>query len=155
MLPWLRIAAELDPHRVETYTVTAYWLRTRLGNVKAAEEFLRDGLRANPDSHEILFELGRLYYENRNDADRARNVWLAAVRKFEQQAAAEPEPDWFPLQQLLVHLARLEETEGHLDQAIHHLERLKPLSPAPVEIQKHIDLLSARSKPTALGPPPR
>src|SRR5436190_3687213 len=30
ILPWLRLSAELDPQRVETYTVAAYWLRSRL-----------------------------------------------------------------------------------------------------------------------------
>ena len=27
ILPWLRISAELDPQKIETYTVAAYWLR--------------------------------------------------------------------------------------------------------------------------------
>src|ERR1017187_3456115 len=27
IMPWLKISAELDVHRVETYLVTAYWLR--------------------------------------------------------------------------------------------------------------------------------
>src|SRR5262245_14288817 len=63
ILPWLRLSAELDPERVDTYTVAAYWLRG-LGKVTEAEQFLREGLRANPDSYEILYELGRLYYES-------------------------------------------------------------------------------------------
>ena len=74
ILPWLRLSAELDPHRVDTYTVAAYWLRERMNKVNDAEAFLRDGLRANPDSHEILFELGRLYAENNRDVPRARAV---------------------------------------------------------------------------------
>src|SRR5947208_13930363 len=72
ILPWLRLSAELDPQRVDTYTVAAFWLRVRLGKVKEAEQFLREGLQANPNSHEILFELGRLYHENYHDANRAR-----------------------------------------------------------------------------------
>src|SRR6266705_3065570 len=63
MLPWLRVSAALDPQRIDTYTVAAYWLR-RLGKVTDAEQFLREGLRANPNSYDILFELGRLYHEN-------------------------------------------------------------------------------------------
>ena len=74
ILPWLKLSAELDPQKIETYTVAAYWLRD-LGKVKEAEDFLREGLRNNPDSYEILFELGRLYYENNHDPARARNVW--------------------------------------------------------------------------------
>src|ERR1051325_908016 len=48
ILPWLKLSADLDPQRVETYTVAAYWLRHRLGKVKEAEEVLREGLRNNP-----------------------------------------------------------------------------------------------------------
>ena len=51
----------------ETYTVTAYWLRERMGKVDEAEKFLREGLRENPDSYEIMYELGRVYAENQND----------------------------------------------------------------------------------------
>src|SRR5260370_28350202 len=55
ILPWLRLSAELDPQRVETYTVAAYWLR-KLGDVAEAERFLRQGLPATPHSYEIPFE---------------------------------------------------------------------------------------------------
>src|SRR5437667_4857091 len=58
ILPWLRLSAELDPNSVRTYTVAAYWLRERMGKVAEAEQFLREGLRANPGSYAILFELG-------------------------------------------------------------------------------------------------
>ena len=81
ILPWLKLSAELDPQKIETYTVAAYWLRD-LGKVKEAEDFLREGLRNNPDSYEILFELGRLYYENNHDPARARNVWELGLRKW-------------------------------------------------------------------------
>ena len=33
ILPWLKLSADLDPQRVDTYTVAAYWLRVRLGKV--------------------------------------------------------------------------------------------------------------------------
>src|SRR5262249_37768508 len=62
MLPWFRFSAELDPHRIDTYTVASYWLE-RLGKVDEATDFLRDGLRANPGDPEILTELGRLFFK--------------------------------------------------------------------------------------------
>src|SRR5271154_3089208 len=82
ILPWLKLSAELDPENVQTYTVTAFWLRERMHKVAEANQVLLEGLRNNPDSYEILFELGRLYYENYHDAERARNVWELAVRKY-------------------------------------------------------------------------
>ena len=80
ILPWLQLAADMDPQMVQTYTVAAYWLRTSIHNPKEAEAFLRDGLRNNPDDCEILFELGRLYNEDYHDTNRARNVLMAALR---------------------------------------------------------------------------
>src|ERR1700733_7396566 len=65
ILPWLKISSELDPDNVQTYVVTAYWLRQRMNKTDEAEQVLREGLRNNPDSCELLFELGRLYHESR------------------------------------------------------------------------------------------
>ncbi len=59
ILPWLKLSAELDPNRIDTYVTASYWLRTRLTNYDDAEKFVREGLHANPDSHELYLELGR------------------------------------------------------------------------------------------------
>ena len=59
LLPWLKLAATLDPERPETYIVTSFWLRSQLDKPNEAEQFLREGLRANPGHPEMLFELGR------------------------------------------------------------------------------------------------
>ena len=139
ILPWLRLAAELDPHRVDSYTVAAYWLRERLNRVPDAEAFLRDGLRANPDSYEILFELGRLYAENNRDVPRARAVLELAINKWIQQEAAKPAPDASSYRLILGQLATLEEQTGNLDRALSHYTRLKNISPQPDSIQRRID----------------
>src|SRR6266704_6051864 len=144
ILPWLRLSAELDPQRVDTYTVAAYWLRKPLGKVAEAEQFLRQGFRANPGSYEILFELGRLYYENHHDADQARNLWELAARRWREQEPGKKEPDNFALEEITVSLARLEEEQGHWGPAIEWLEQAKRLSPAPEALQKQID--EARQK---------
>jgi tetratricopeptide (TPR) repeat protein len=144
ILPWLRLSAALDPQRVETYTLAAYWLRKHLGKVKEADAFLRDGLRANPDSYEVLFELGRLYDENYQDARRARNVWELAVRQWREQESNKPEPDVTAYRELVTHLARLEEREGNLREAVMYLEELKKVSPGPELIQQQIDELKQK-----------
>ncbi len=144
ILPWLRISAELDPERIETYTVAAFWLRNRLQKVKEAETFLREGLKANPNSHEILFELGRLYYENYHDAVRARNVWELALRKWTTQEITKKEPNLFELEQITVHLARLEEDQGNLQRAIELLRMAMKATPRPDLLQKQVDDLQKR-----------
>lgn len=144
ILPWLRLAAELDPHRVETYTTAAYWLRERLNRLPDAEAFLRDGLRANPNSPEILFELGRLYADNNRDVARARAVLELAGARWLQQEAGKPEPDLPTYARILGLLGDLEDRAGNLAAALAHFTRLKTISPAPAAIQRRLDDLQAR-----------
>jgi len=153
ILPWLRLATSLDPQRVETYPVTAYWLREQLNQVKEAEAFLREGLRANSDSYEILFELGRLYAENDRDVPRARIVLELAVEKWLRQEAGKPRPDHVAYRQIVGQLAGLEERAGNFERALAHYTRLQRLSPNPQAIQQQMDEL--RSKLTAPGPKPK
>jgi|SRR5579872_2761026 len=153
ILPWLQLSAEMDPNRIETYMVTAYWLRKKMGKADEAEQFLREGLRANPGNPAILFELGRIYREDRKDPTRARNLWELGVKKLDEQKAPKKEQDNFILFQLALYLARLEEGEGNLKATEAWLEKLKPLSPQPEEIQKQIDeIRRKRMAPTSAAP---
>ena len=153
MLPWLRLSAELDPHRVETYTVAAYWLRRDLNKPKEAEQFLREGLTANPQSYEILFELGRLYEENYHDATRARNDWEAALRRWAETEGRKPEPDVLAFGRIAVRLAHLEEELGHNDRALELLRITiaHQASPHPEALRAQMESVQARMK-TAAAP---
>jgi tetratricopeptide (TPR) repeat protein len=155
ILPWLKLSAELDPENVKTYTVTAFWLRTRLNQVPEAEQVLREGLRHNPDNAQLLFELGRIYFENDHNPARARNIWEAALRSWARQAPGVPQSkrlektnenfdDRFLFEQLQTYLAQLEEKAGNLDAAIAHWEQAKLASPNPQDLQKHIDELKQK-----------
>lgn len=153
ILPWLRLAAELDPQRVETFTVTAYWLREHLNQVKEAEAFLREGLRANPQSYEILFELGRLYAENDRDVPRARSVLELAIEKWLRQEASKVSPDHVSYRQILGQLAALEERTGNLERALAHYIRVAQVSPNPATVQKRIAELRAKLAAPQNTPP--
>lgn len=146
MLPWLKLSAELDPHRIDTYTVAAYWLRRSLGKPKEAAAFLREGLRNNPDSYELMYELGLLEYDNNHDAFRARNLWERALRQWTRQESGKKEPDKAALDGILVNLARLEAHEGNLDAAIYYFENAKKVSPNPQALQEQIDELKSKGK---------
>jgi tetratricopeptide (TPR) repeat protein len=145
LLPWLRLAAELDPQRPESYVVASYWLRSRLGKVDEAEQFLREGLRTNPGDCEILFELGRIYRENRHDAARARNLWELALAKWQEREAGRAEPNMFLRAQLLGQLAKLEEEHQNFPRAIEHLQLLREISPNKDAIQKWIEELKSKT----------
>jgi len=138
ILPWLKLAAQLDPNRVESYTVAAFWLRD-LGRKAEAEAFLREGLRHNPQSFELLFELGRCYFD-RNDLDRARNVWELAMRRWREQEnpKAPEQQNRFMAEQILNNLARLEARAGNREKAAEWLGIVKKISPHPEEIDRRI-----------------
>ena len=139
ILPWLRLSAELDPQRVETYTVASFWLCTRLGKVAEAEQFLREGLRSNPNSYEILAELGRLYLMHKHEPDSARNVLELAVARWTERNANLKEPDLHALRQIADFLAGLEEQAGNYPRAIYWFELAKQGSPNPTVLQQRIE----------------
>jgi tetratricopeptide (TPR) repeat protein len=151
ILPWLKLSASLDPRRVDTYTTTAFWLRSRLGKSREAEDFLRDGLRHNPRDPSILFELGRIFFQDRKEHDRARNVFEAALRYLPAPPPDAEQPDRFLELQLVSHLAELEEETGNLERSIRLWEHAKTITPNPAGPQKHIDDL--RTKLSATGSP--
>jgi tetratricopeptide (TPR) repeat protein len=141
ILPWLRISAGLDPHRIDTYTVAAYWLRDSLGKVNEAEQFLREGLRNNPSSYELWYELGVLYFENRHDLVRARNTWELALRYWQKDEPSKPEPDLIGFEKIVVHLANLEQREGHLEKALGYFRMCLKTSPNPAIVREQIQQL--------------
>jgi tetratricopeptide (TPR) repeat protein len=158
ILPWLKLAADMNPQMVETYTVGAYWLRTGLNNSKEAQAFLFEGLHNNPGNTELMFDLGQLYDESYHETDRARNVWTAALRNWEAQSAnlktnAESQ---LVCDEITMNLGRLEEGAGNWNQAIHYFEMAAQVSPSPGAIQKQIDeirqKLAAQSSVTNSSP---
>ncbi|MCL4789308.1 MAG: hypothetical protein KJ070_21340 [Verrucomicrobia bacterium] len=138
ILPWLKLAQELDPEEPLTYTVTAYWLRSRMNKPREAELLLREGLKTLPDHPALQFELGRIFLENQKDPTRARNIWEHAVKSWQKQEAAKPDPDKFILEQILTHLAKLEEETGNVPIAINYWEQAKILMPQREGIPQRI-----------------
>lgn len=146
ILPWLKLAIELDPQSIETYTTAAYWLRRDLQQPDQAELVLREGLRNNPTNYELLFEMGLLYKENKHDHDRARNLWLAAQRCWLQQnEEARKESESF-FSKIASNLGELEEAGGHHELAVKYFEQAKPYSPKPEAIQGWIDRIRAAAQ---------
>jgi hypothetical protein len=142
ILPWLKLSADLDPDNVQTYTVTAYWLRQRMNNVKEADAVLHEGLRNCPDSYDILFELGRLYFDSYHDHERARNVWELGVKKWQRLDPQTQQENRLIMDQLTTHLAKLEEDAGNLPKAIQWFELAKNYSLTPDAVQQQINRLN-------------
>src|SRR5260221_640921 len=138
ILPWLQLSAQLDPNTIRSYTVGAYWLRERMGKTAEAERFLREGLRENPGSYEILYELGRVFDENHHDTARARNLWEPALRNWQIVEPPKKEPDVFLFLEIVSHLAGLEEKEGNYRQALAYMELWQQRSPFQDQVQERI-----------------
>jgi tetratricopeptide (TPR) repeat protein len=149
ILPWLRLAQELDPEEPLTYTVTAYWLRSKMGKIREAESVLREGLEHLPNHPALLFELGRIYFKDRSDPARSRNLWQRASQEWQKQEGLKADPDTFILQQIQTHLAQLEEEAGNVAAAIRYWEQAKAFSPQPEAVQKRI--VELRQKQSAAG----
>jgi len=152
MLPWLKLSAELDPQRIQTYITTAYWLRKGLGKSAEAEDFIRDGLKANPHSPDLLYALGEIRLQDHQDYVHAKNILLAAKKEWHQRDDPKPAvskdgeetKDYLLLESILGGLITEEEAAGHPDQAVRYLEELKPDAADPKGVQDRIDELQAK-----------
>lgn len=147
ILPWLKLAIELDPQGIETYTSTAYWLRKRLGRAEQAEKILREGIRNNPTSYELLFEMGRLYQDEHHDLERARNIWRYALRCWLEQSPEAREDSRIAGSKIASYLGELEKQAGQLPQAIAYFELASKYSPQPEGLLKKIAELRAKLGP--------
>jgi len=140
MLPWLRIAAELDPHQVNTYLVGSYWLR-QVSKSAEAEKFVREGLDANPRNSELYVELAQIYLKDRQNPERAQRLYELALQSWEDIERPKESPNLILLASITSNLARLAEAKGDLTGAISHLERGREASPHPDVIAKQIEEL--------------
>lgn len=154
ILPWFWLAAALNPRNPEAYLEAAYWLRRDSRHPAEAEAFLRQGLRANPCSYEIRFELGRVFEEDRHAPAVARIHWECGLQLWEQGNAGRRTPDDFMLRRLSGSLARLEEQQGNYEQALRHWARLKPFSASPAKIESWMQELRAKLAPPTNTPAP-
>jgi tetratricopeptide (TPR) repeat protein len=152
ILPWLQLSSKLDPEDIRTYLVMAYWLRNKLNKVPEAEAILREGLRHNPGNPQLLFELGRIYFDNYHKPAQARSIWEAALRTWEEEAPGvalserlkdnnENFDDRFLFEQIQEHLAQLEEQEGNYSTAIADLQQAQLGSSKADALQVQIDAL--------------
>jgi len=104
--PVAQTSADLDPHDIDSYLTASYWLRTSLNRPQEAEQFLREGLRANPDSYEILLELGRVFAYSLKNNFVARNIFDLARQKWQRQEAAGKKPEAHAYEEILVNWSR-------------------------------------------------
>jgi hypothetical protein len=140
ILPWLKLSAELDPKRVQTYIVTAYWLR-RMDKPDESKQVLREGLKENPGNPQLLFDLGRLFLETQHNPVGARKVWEAGLRNLDSLPLADKTnvQNRFSQEQILAALANLEIQAGNTNRVLDLLHQLKEVTTTPVAVEKWIN----------------
>jgi tetratricopeptide (TPR) repeat protein len=146
LLPWLKLAATLDPERPETYIVASFWLRSQLGKPNEAEQFLREGLISNPGHPEMLFELGRIYQENRHNPERARNLWEISLKNYHERMNTPEKENLLLHAQILGNLARLEDEAKHFNKGAEYLRELEGFSPHKETVRKWREELEQKAK---------
>lgn len=65
-LPWLRLATQSDPHNLEIYLVTSFWLAGECGRPDLATQVIEEALEKNPGRYELYLEKGRMHLSNFN-----------------------------------------------------------------------------------------
>jgi len=144
ILPWLQLSADMDPNNIKTFLTAAYWLRTALNKPDEAERFLRRGLRANPDSFDILLELGRVYLNNKKNPGVAHNIFELAVQKWRRQDAAGNKPDPHSYEDIRVEMVRADEALGDLKQQLADLEELILVAQNKDVLRREIEEMKAK-----------
>lgn len=155
ILPWLKLATDMNPQYIEAYRVGYYWLY-RLHKPEQARDFLLEGLRNNPGNPGLLFDLGWLYHKDFHDPNRARNVWQAALRCWQSQSEKVRRSVEAKrlCDNITINLAHLEEKAGNWPQALKYLEMTKQVSPYPKAIQEQINEIEKKMAPQSGTPKP-
>lgn len=69
IMPLFRMITLLDPHFIQAYDTGAYSLVVNLNRVKEGLDFLKEGIRNNPDSFELSWEYGFLMFYEKDYAE--------------------------------------------------------------------------------------
>jgi len=112
---------------------------------------LRQGLKALPEHPALRFELGRIYLKNSQDVARARNTWRHTAKTWRKQEESKTAPDNFVLEQILTHLAKLEEDAGNLSPAINYWEQANAFLPERKGIPERIQELRQKLAPAPVA----
>jgi tetratricopeptide (TPR) repeat protein len=136
IVPWLYFAHKLDPHNVEVYTITAYYLANRLGKTSEAVSFLKRGMVLNPDSWELCAEMGLLMYKNVKDS-------VSAIRFLRRaNALLDQSPhDRYDRRRVLTPLANAYLEAGDRGKALDVFMRIEDLAPESVSVKQKINEL--------------
>ena len=137
IMPWLKFAIEMDPHNVEAYLVTAYWLSHGGQDTQAALSVLRQAVLNNPNDYRILTERAKIYMLL-HEEQKAKQSLDAALRVWPSNQDPADEQTKMDLSQILTYRAFIYEMDGDAKGALQQYERSLALFPDQQGLQKRV-----------------
>jgi tetratricopeptide (TPR) repeat protein len=149
ILPWLKLASRADPHNVEAFLVSAFWVTTGLHRNDLANQILAEAQRLNPGDYRIPLEKSRLAIRTGNLT--AAFSSLETVLTLQSHAPASiGEPDrQFALDraETFTFLGFLNEISGTPSKAVECFKNALAIFPERVYIKTRVTLLENGKTP--------
>lgn len=133
IMPLVRIVTWLDSHFVLAYQVGAWTLGDRLKKPTEAEEFLKEGIRNNPDRYELYSELGFTYFFYLKDYPKAAIAFGRALQL--------PIANLNETKKLIRMLAYCYEKSGEIEKAVKILEKYIQIDPKNGKARQRLERL--------------
>jgi tetratricopeptide (TPR) repeat protein len=146
ILPWLRAATQLDPHNIQVYLVTAYWLAGGMRRPDLALDVLREAQANNPFDYEVHTEKGRILLRQGKRAE-AGHEFDAGLAFWPGNQDPASEDARLGRQNLLLHRALMDEMDGRMTNAVRLLKDILVMAPQRMHIQERIDSLMQGAAP--------
>lgn len=86
IIPWYVYAVRLNPKDTGAFATGGYWIGRVLEQPDKGLVFLKEGLRANPQSWEIANEIAMIYLAEKNDYQNALDYALKAFKFLEYES---------------------------------------------------------------------
>ncbi len=80
LIPWYQLLAKFNPNYIQAYVNGAFFMSDFARAPEMARDFLLLGAKKNPWSFEVQAALGRLYFDNFKDYEKAAQALAKAVK---------------------------------------------------------------------------
>ena len=140
IMPWLRFTTEMDPHNVDAYLTTAYWLAGSIQRLDLAEAVLREAQLNNPKDYRVINERAKMFFGTKDDA-KAAILLDAAIKLWPSGQNPEDQQTQIDLVQMLSYRAFLFELNGRCGQALDLFKKAYARMPSNKALEQRIHAL--------------
>lgn len=140
IMPWLRFATEMDPHNVDAYLTTAYWLTDSILRPDVADAVLREAQLNNPQDYRVINARAKLLFGTGADGKAAMLLDLA-IKLWPSTQSPEDQQVRLDLAQMLSYRAFLFELMNDRERALDFFKRAYALMPDNKALEQRIAAL--------------